>query len=213
MGRKWPFLMLAAICFSACGANDSMFVEQKEIKQGSLNGFVIGMDHAQVLTVARNLGARVISPTVCNAFQISKINSAELPALQTIEGIRVTNSQNQFMDIFFLDGRVSKIAQTPGSNIIGGISVGDGADGVRERVLNSLELQDGVSVTPIVDYNDKGPLPTDNFSLATGRDLAAHNCWKFEINSVAPAGAVYVIQFGTTGLQRVLYRRPKIRTE
>jgi len=190
-----------------------MFVEQRSITQGQFNGLSIGMDRAQTLAVVKKLGVHVISPTPCDLFRISKANAAELPSLRGVDGVRITDRQSHFMDIYLSGGRVSKIAQTPESDIIASTSVGNDENVVRDKILKNLESQDGLLVVPIVEYNDHGSLPNDNVSSANPLDLESHNCWLFEVTSVSPAGATYEIQFGTAGLQGILYRRRKIRTE
>jgi hypothetical protein len=125
-----------------------MFVEQRALTQGQFNDLSIGMDRAQTLAVVKKLGAHVISPTPCDHFRISKANAAELPSLGSVDGVRITDRQSHLMDIYLSGGRVSKIVQTPGSEIIASSRVGDDEHVVRDKILKTLESQHGLSIAP-----------------------------------------------------------------
>jgi hypothetical protein len=204
--------VLSLVVLAACGRGSSMFVEQHEITAGGFNGLTIGMSREQVLGVAKTLGAHVISARPCMKFTISAGTANSLPALGELEGVRITDRQNHFQDIYFTDGKVSRITHTPGTDLLPGSAVGDNIDHVR-KIFSAGESMDGLAITPIVDLQNGGVLTIDDGSSLNANPLGSHSCWQFEINSVAPAGAVYEIEFGTGGLKRILYRRPRIRSE
>jgi hypothetical protein len=189
-----------------------MFVEQHELTAGSLNGLAIGMTRDQVLGVAKTLGAHVISATPCMKFRISASAASSLPSPSDLEGVRITDSQYHFQDIYFASGKISRIARTPRTDLVPGIAVGDNIEQVR-KILSTTESRDELAIMPIVDLQNGGVVTMGDGSSPNADPLGSHSCWQFEINSVAPAGAVYEIEFGASGLKRILYRRPRIRSE
>jgi hypothetical protein len=203
---------LSLVALAACGKGSTMFVEQREISAGSFNGLAIGMSREQVLGVAKTLGAHVISATPCMMFRISASAANSLPSPGDLEGVRITDRQSHFQDIYFINGKVSRITHTPGIDLLPGAAVGDNIDHVR-KILSAGESTDDLAIMPIVDLENGGVLTIDDGSSLNANALGSHNCWRFEINSVAPAGAVYEIEVGTVGLKRILYRRPRIRSE
>lgn len=190
--------------------NASIFVEIHEVTNGDINGLVIGMPISQVLKVAKGLGAKTITPVPCLKFGVSGADPNNLPPLAELEGVRVTNSQGAFADIYFANGFVSRIVHTPRIHFMTATTVGDPLSRVHAQLLSNLETSQGLVVRPIVDSKIQGIVV---IAHATAIELRSHRCWQFETNAVRPAGAVYEIEFGNDSLRRVGYRRPRIRIE
>jgi len=206
-------LACSLVVLAACGTgNSSSLVEQREVTAGEYNGLVIGMDRGRTLEAAKALGAQVISVTPCNTFRVSAGSSSSLPSLTGLEGIRLTDSESHFEDIYFADGKVSRIAHTPGTDLLAGVGVGDDIDVVGKRLITGVSTG-GLAVTPIVDMGNGGVVTLSGTGPLPANPLGSHNCWRFEINSVAPAGATYEIEFHRDSLKRVLYRRPRVRVD
>jgi hypothetical protein len=207
------FIALIAVAMVACGGDNPLLVEQREIRTGNFNGLAIGMNREQALAVAKKLGAYMVSAIPCQRFRISKDNATELPSLSGLDGIRVTNRRDLFADIYFGDGQVSKITRSPTTDLMATTGIGDRVDAVRARLLLDLNSQDGLSVTPIIADENSSTLKLGDLASDQALRFQSHNCWRFEVNSVAPAGATYEIYFGDGGLERISYRRPRIKSE
>jgi hypothetical protein len=195
----------------ACGSGNSALVEQREVTAGEYNGLVIGADKDRTLEAVKALGAQVISARPCDAFRVALGSSNSLP-LGNLEGIRITDPESHFEDIYFKDGKVSRSAHTPGKELVAGITVGDEVEVVRKKLTTGASTE-GLAAAPIVDMQNGGVVTLSGADSLPAKSLGSHNCWRFEINSVAPAGAVYEIDFGQSGLKRILYRRARVRVE
>jgi hypothetical protein len=200
---------LGLFLLMACGSGNAL-VEQREVTAGEYNGLVIGADKDRTLKAVQALGAQVISATPCDSFRVPLGSSSSL-SLGNLEGIRITDSESHFEDIYFKDGKVSRSAHTPGKDLVAGIAVADDLEAVRKKLTTGGSTE-GLAATPIVDMQNGGVVTLSGTAPPAG-SLGAHSCWRFEINSVAPAGAVYEIDFGQTGLKRILYRRARVRVE
>ena len=200
---------LGSFLLAACSKGNPALVEQREVTAGEYNGLVIGMDRDRTVEAVKALGAQVISAIPCGPFRVSTGSADTLPSLADLEGIRVTDSVSHFEDIYFVNGKVSRIAHTPGVDLLAGIAVGADLDVVRKKLASTA----GLTATPIVDLQNGGVVTLSGADSLPANPLGSHTCWRFEVNSVAPAGAVYEIDFGPGGLKRVLYRRPRVRAE
>jgi hypothetical protein len=204
--------LLSLLVLAACSKGTSPFVEQHEITTGRFNGLAIGMSRAQTLGVVKTLGAHVISATPCLKFRIPAGAARSMPSPPDFEGVRLTDRQNHFQDLYFTNGKVTRIAHTAGIQLVPGAANGVTTDDIR-KILSIRKSNDGLFIAPIADSENGGILTIDDGGSLNPTALAAHGCWRFEIDSIAPAGAVYEIEFGPLGLKRILYRRPRIRSE
>src|SRR5665213_2944111 len=116
--------LLAGLILLAYENDNFLFVEQHETTTGNDNGLIIGMDRNQVLAVVKALGAQVISATPCPKFRVSEANIVDLPVFEGLEGIRVT-SPSAFVDIYFADKQVSRIAHGPRIDLMPITNIGD----------------------------------------------------------------------------------------
>jgi hypothetical protein len=202
---------LGLLVLIACGSENSALVEQREVTAGEYNGLVIGADKDHTLEAVKALGAQVISATPCDPFRVA-LGSSDSLSLGNLEGIRVTDPKSHFEDIYFKDGKVLRRTHTPGTELVAGIADGDDVEAVGKKLTTGGSTE-GLTATPIVDMQNGGVVTLSGSESVPANTLGSHNCWRFEINSVAPAGAVYEIDFGQTGLKRILYRRARVRTE
>jgi hypothetical protein len=194
------------------GADTSLLVEQRVIKAGTYNGLSIGMTKTQAFSVASRLGAAVISPSPCDSFVVSKKNMSDLPALSTIEGVRLNDRDGSYVDIYLKGGQVSNTKASPTLSFPVPVSIGDESAVAREKLISALKTRGSLSVTAIVGENN-GAL---SLNPATPPDPAAtrqHNCWIFELTNVKPAGATYQLVFTEDGLAKIVYRRARVRVD
>ena len=205
-------LLVLMLSLTGCGGADWPFVEQHEVTTGSFNGLTIGMSRHDTLAVATRLGAKVISPIPCIPFRISKANLAQMPVFRGVDGIRITYAQSAFENVYFSGGSVSSVERSPGASDLPPISVGTTVQSVREGLVSELRANSALVVTPIVGKGTADVLALNDISTAAEK-MQAHQCWIFEVNSVAPAGATYALTFGSAGLQKILYRRARIRAD
>jgi hypothetical protein len=189
-----------------------MPVERRVIKAGTYNGLSIGMTQMQAFAVASRLGAAAIAPSPCDSFVVSKKNIGALPALSTIEGVRLIDTNGSYVDVYLKGGQVSKISVSPTLSFLVPVSIGDEISIAREKLISALKARSSLSIYSIVG-EDNGALP---LNPDTPPDLVAtrqHNCWIFELTNVKPAGATYELVFAKDGLARITYRRARARVD
>ena len=204
-------LVSVVLLVTACGSNTSPFVEQREVTAGSLGALSIGMTSDIALSAARSMGASLVAPIPCGDFRVSQSNLAELPPLSSLEGLRVTDYQNFFVDVYFADDKVSRLVGAPGATTIG-LNEGDDLQTARAKITSAMQSRNGLVAHAIVDHNRQ-----DVVSLASNPDSGPkallHNCWRFEVSSIKPAGATYDIWFDEGRLTKIVYRRSRLRVE
>lgn len=203
--------LVALAALAACDKGQSALVEQREVTAGEYNGLVIGANKDRTLEAVKALGAQVISARPCDPFRVA-LDSSNSLSLGNLEGIRITDPEGHFQDTYFKHGKVSRSTHTPGKELVAGIAVEDEVEVVRKKLTTGASTE-GLAATPIVDMQNDGVVMLSGADSLPANSLGSHNCWRFEINSVAPAGAVYEIDFGQTGLKRILYRRARVRVE
>ena len=188
----------------------SPLVEERTITSGQFQGLEIGMNGAQVAVAAQRLGGTVISAIACRPFRISTGSTEPLPSFELLEGIRLTDAENHYEDIYFFAGKVIRVDHSPYVELVDDVSTGEPASQVRER-LSSSKVKPGIAVAPVADTQRDGVVSLHDSAVAD--KLKGHACWRFEVATERPAGATYDIDLEGNHLQRVLYRRPRIRTE
>jgi hypothetical protein len=206
------FILAVILLLTSCGRGDFPFVEQREVIRGGLNGLMIGMRPYEALVAAKRLGATLISPTPCNPFRISRGNLGDMPSFRGIEGIRVTDARGVFVDIYFSGSQVSSVVRSPVAGALPSIPLGTTIQSARVALLSDLKANGDLSMVPIVNHDRVNVLTLEDISMAA-KKMQAHQCWMFEVNVVKPAGATFSLTFGSTGLEKILYRRPRIRAD
>lgn len=196
---------------SACGSNTSPFVEQREVTAGSLGALSIGMTSEVALSAARTMGASLVAPIPCADFRVTQSNLADLPPLSSLEGLRVTDYKGLFADVYFADGRVSRLVASPGFGAIG-LNQGDDLQVARAKITSNLQAHDDLMAHAIVDHNRQDTVSLDADPNGSTKELM-HDCWRFEINSIKPAGAIYDLSFHEAHLAKIAYRRPRLRVD
>jgi hypothetical protein len=197
---------------TAWGADTSLLVEERVIKTGTYNGLSIGMTKLQAFSVASRLGAAVIAPSPCDPFVVSKDNAGDLPSLSTVEGVRLTDTNGSYVDIYIKGGQVSKIILSPTPSFPVPVSIGDKTTVAKEKLISALMARSSLSIHPIVGENTNA-LKLNSNTLADQAAAGQHNCWKFELTRVKPAGATYELVFADNGLSMIIYRRARVRVE
>lgn len=196
---------------TACGSNTSPFVEQREVTAGNLGALSIGMTSDVALSAARSMGASLVAPIPCVDFKVSQSNLAELPTLSSLEGLRVTDYQHFFVDVYFADDKVSRLVGSPGATTMG-LNEGDDLQTVKAKIASAMQSRSDLVAHAIVDHSRQ-----DVVSLAPNPDNGSkallHNCWRFEVSSIKPAGATYDLRFDEGRLTKIVYRRSRLRVE
>lgn len=189
-----------------------MPIETRVIKTGTYNGLSIGMTKMQAFAVASRLGATVIAPSPCDSFRVSKRNIGTLPTFATIEGVRLVDASGSYVDIYLKGGLVSKTIVSPTLSFPVPVSIGDETPLARQKLISALMARSTLSVFPIVG-EDNNALPLNPDSPADQTVISQHNCWKFELTNVKPAGATYELKFAGDGLSRIVYQRARVRVD
>jgi hypothetical protein len=204
--------LVMTLLLTGCGESGSLLVEQHEITEGGFNGLKIGMNRIQVVDVATALGTRLMTAVPCEKFRVYTGSTNILPSFVGLEGIRITDDQSHFQDIYFRTGKVTKVVGTPAVELVAGVTTGQAVSDLRD-LLGSKDSSARLAISPIVDVEDAGILNLDVGASSVEGRVQKHDCWRFEVNSVKPAGAVYEIAFGPSGLNSIKYRRARIRSE
>jgi hypothetical protein len=201
--------LIAFVALTACGSNGPPLVEEHETTSGQFQGFEIGMNMGQAFSNARNLGATLIAPIPCQHFRVSSENIDELPPLGDSEGVRITDFKGAYVDLYFADQHVLRVASSPSVPFVVPISVGDDVTDAQDKLRGLLRSARDLVVHPIVNHEKQDTLAL-NESMPTSY---MHKCWRFELTGVKPAGATFDLTFDQHGLTRILYRRSRIRAE
>jgi hypothetical protein len=205
--RKVMVLAVVGMQLAAC--NQAPFVEEHDTKSGEFRGLRIGMNMEQAFSTARSLGAKLIAPIPCDNFRVNQGNQRDLPALDSLEGIRITDSHGLFEDLYFRAGRVVRVESSPKTSPLLSVSNGDATSGLREKIISLLQTRQDLMVHAIVNHEDQ-----DVVSLSeTMPTTYLHDCWRFELTDVKPAGATFDLTFNRGSLTDILYRRARIRSE
>jgi len=201
-------ISVALLVTVGCGKEMSLFVERHVITVGTFDGLTIGMSRAATFAAARQLGATTVSAIPCAGFE----HVRELPTLSGLEGIRI-NDEKSYVDIYFLDGHVTKIVSSPVVDFVTRVSIGDKEDAARKELDVLLRSVSDLRASTIVRHDGDDTLHLTALSSDDERKFKSHDCWSFEVTSIKPAGAIYDITFNKAGLTMIIYRRARIRAE
>ena len=209
MRQLLGFMLVLALA----GCSESALVERQEITSGGFNGLLIGMDKPAVLQSAGRLKATHMKPIACVPFRITQSNASSLPALEAIDGVRVVTDAGRFVDVYFSNRRVSKVLSSAESLAEVGIHVGDNLQSARRQLLKALREGNKVVVTPIISFAAGEYVSLATITGEETKSLYSYDCWKFEVQSVSPAGATYDVTFQQGLLRHISYHRPRVQVE
>jgi hypothetical protein len=205
-------LVISLMAVSA-GCTNSLFVDERELTQGGVDGFQIGMTKRQVLDVAREEGVAAIRPVVPWTTSASASDASSLRIPGRGRALELAGSQGRRVVFLFGDCDVVNVR-----------SAGDWAEAWTTfigrpsgELLSSLKaalLRDhSLSVREVVSSENQASFALDSSPGGNSGSVEAYDVWDFEIGTTKPSGSHFVIYFSEGQVSRITYKRARIRLD
>lgn len=190
-----------------------VFVESHVITDGKFGNLVIGESKIEALSSISEIDpTTTINPVPAQDFFISKKNLADISDVKTAHGVRLFDYHGTSVDIYFSNYRVYKVNRSY-NNRFPQFQVGDTTSVTIVKLLSVLKTNNGFFLNPAVDYEGTRSYNIQTVLKDTTSKLFKYDAWEFEVSKVRPAGAFYTLFFSNQHLDKIEYRRPRIRND
>ncbi|RUL72165.1 hypothetical protein [Dyella choica] len=206
-------VIFAAILVGGVGCTNGMFVESKDITKGAVWNFDIGMSKQQVLEIAQRNHVHAIRPILNAAPDYSYLNLGALVAPGNGRAMELDDGHGLKVVYTIAHCKVSRRSVLGDSSPPSSISVGDSSEDFVVNMRKMLSGDHALSVHEIVSSDNGSWFVIDKPDNNEYGALGSYDIWSFEVGSIKPAGAEFVVYFSEGSVVRIAYKRPRMRVE
>jgi hypothetical protein len=213
--KKFLSKVVLALALIACcvSCTNSLFVDSRDITQGEIGNFAVGMSKQQVLEIARQEHVHAIRPILNSPITYGYANSDALVSPGNGRSIELDGSYNLKV-IYTIDKcKVIGIRLLGGASVPPSISVGNSSDDLIINLKKILVDDHAFSAHEVVSSDNESWFVIDRPQTKDVGSIGAYDMWSFEVASIKPAGAEFVVYFSEGLAVRISYKRPRIRLE
>jgi hypothetical protein len=192
---------------------DFVLFQRATIVDGEFRGLVIGSPKEQVLEQIRKLSVHSIRPAPSTDFRVKKTNIEDLEKARQVDGIRLMGKPGIAIDLFFKDSKVWHVRKSVPAASIAWFSDGMDRATATAKLRELLEQDSDWEIVPIVFHEGSGWISIEKTRDEARRRVLPHDAWSFEISTDKPAGAFVTVYFRNNTLNRIEYRRPRVRLD
>lgn len=208
-------LLTATLVICCVSCTNPIFVESRDITQGGVDGFAIGMSKQQILEDARQKHVSTISPVlnVSSSINYSNLESVVSPG----DGRSVELDDGSAVKVVYTvkQCKVADIQSLGAQKAPSQISIGDTPEELVSNLKKILNGNHAASVHEVISSENGSWFVIDSppHQHKNRNSIEAYDIWSFEVNSIKPAGAQFMVYFSEGSVIRISYKRPRIRVE
>ncbi len=203
----------AALIAGCVGCTNPLFVDSKDITHGKIGDLAIGMTKQQVLGAARQDHVHAIRPLLNASPTFNYMNLDVLAPLGDGRSLELDNGTELKVIYIIAHCRVQDIKILGGASAPTSISVGDSSESLIVNLKKILGDNHAFSAREVVGSDNMSWFIIDQPQHKGYGSIEAYDIWSFEVTSVKPAGAEFVVYFSEGSVARISYKRARIRLE
>ena len=210
-------LALSCALFALIGFNalamDTFLVERHDVREGAFRGFSVGMPRSAALQRMRDMSVTIATPIPHDDFLLTTDNPQDVKRIERAPGLRIRIEGGPEIELAFEDRKVVAIQSWRGAAGNEWFRVGEAVDDVINMMAEKLKSVPRMTAYPVVPTSRGAAVRVDGLEPGSERAFQAFDAWKFEVPSEKPAGAVFEVYFSGDRLERITYRRARVRLE
>lgn len=206
-------IVATALAIGGVSCTNSIFVESKDITEGGVGGFAIGMSKQRAMDVALHEYVHSIRPILNVDTTYNYSNSETLSYLGENRSIELTNGRDLKAIYTVARCKVTNVRAFSGASAPFDVPVGASSDDLVEELRKALNKDHSLSAYEVVSSNNGAWFVLDQSSKKEMASVFAYDIWSFEVTATKPAGADFVVYFSEGLISRITYKRPRIRVE
>jgi hypothetical protein len=205
------FAATIIVCCARC--TNPLFVDSQDITQGEVGGFHIGMDKQQVLQLALAQHVHAIQPILgaSNSFNYSNADLLVFPKEE--RSLELDNGRALKVVYTVSHCKVANVRSLGTMEASIETRVGDPSQSLVDNLKNMLEGDHALWVREVVSSENGSWFVIDHLRPNEVNYMDGYDIWSFEVTSVKPAGAQFVLYFSEGAVVRISYKRPRIHLE
>jgi hypothetical protein len=216
--KKWVALifiaMIAGLLIFSNRLIDFLAVEAHDVGKGNYHGLSIGSNKGQVLEEIKLINeSAVIFAIPHDDYVISSKNLDDLYKMRSSRGVSVMNYKGFAINIMFENARVSKLFYSVSAQQTQYFKLNETALDVGDKLEMILTQHPDYVVIPLIDDAGKLGVPLKELTSEHEKFIDSYDAWAFYDLKAKPLGAKYELYFSNGYLERIIYRRPRVRWE
>lgn len=197
----------------AVSCTNSAFVESKDITEGEIGGFAIGMSKQHTMDVALREHVHSIRPILNVGVTYNYSNSEALQYLGENRSIEITNGHDLKAIYTVAQCKIANIRARVGAVAPFDISVGASSNDLIVKLRDALRGNHSLSAREVISSDNGAWFELDQANSREIGSIFAYDVWSFEVTATKSAGAGFVVYFSEGSISRITYKRPRIRIE
>lgn len=206
-------IFIATIVTFCASCTNSIFIDSRDITHGEIEGFAIGMTKQRILSIAQQKHVHAITPLLNTQIPFNYSNFDALTPPGNDRSIELDNDRNLKVIYTITNHNVSSIRVLGSVGASPLISVGDSYDSLFANLKKIVTEDHSSYVREVINSPNESWFVIDSPQIDNAHLVNAYDVWSFEVGSVKPTGADFIIYFSEGVAVRISYKRPRIRLE
>ncbi|MFK2878267.1 hypothetical protein [Rhodanobacter hydrolyticus] len=206
-------VFMAAIIIICASCTNSMFIDSRDITSGEIEGFSIGMTKKDIFLIAQQKHVHAIRPLLNPSLYFDYSNFDALAPIGNGRSIELDDMHNLKVIYTITNCKVSAIKVLGLVSAPPSISIGDSCDSLFANLKKIVTDNHSSRVHEVISSHNESWFVIDSQQKDNAYLVNSYDVWSFEVSTIKPAGAEFVIYFSEGVAVRISYKRPRIRLE
>ncbi|GGA37710.1 hypothetical protein [Dyella nitratireducens] len=206
-------IVVMGLAVSSVSCTNSVFVESKDITKGEIGGFAIGMSKQHAMEIAQQEHVHSIRPLLNVASVYNYSNSETLLSLGEGRSIELDNGRDLKVVYTVARCKVANVRTIGRVDSPFDTPVGTSVNDLIVELKKALNENHSLSAREVVSSGNGTWFVVDQAKSKESGTIFAYDVWSFEVTAIKPAGAEFVVYFSEGLIDRITYKRPRIRIE